>query len=174
VTRLWVVLALAASAAKAPAPPGDGGVAKQTLARPVVIDADKFRAYGGKQEAEWVGHVRVRRDSTTIHCEALVAHYNQAHEFTRIVCDGSVEALDGERRMKGDHADFDNETGILVMTPARAKALPDGGMGPTPRVEIWDGKTHLWGDQATFKTGEKLLEVVHATTVVETPRDGGR
>ncbi len=169
------VLALLLLAAK----PDAGGhpMSQRALRRPAQIDAEKFTAYGAEQEAEWSGHVRVLRDKTKITCDRLRAHYTSEQrgdtpEITDIRCDGHVEALDGDKRVQGQHADFDNETGILVITPA------DDG-----QVEIWDGKTHLWGRKATFRAGENRLEVEKPTTIIapdnklQLPapkKDGGR
>jgi lipopolysaccharide transport protein LptA len=139
----------------------------------VEIKADKLVIFDKDHEARYTGHVRVRSGTTTITCDRLLAQYTQAQEFTHIFCDDNVEAVDGDKRVKGDHGDFDNETGVVVITA-------------TPWVEIWNGKTHLWGKKATFTTGESKLEVDQPTTVIDeaglgrdagTPRrarDGGR
>jgi lipopolysaccharide assembly outer membrane protein LptD (OstA) len=148
VTRAFLLLILAAGA--------DAGV-HAVLRRPVEIKADEFTAFNTRQRAEWTGHVRVKRDETRITCQRLDALWAGDQDVTDIRCDGDVEATDGDKRVKGQHADFDNETGILVVTPS-----PDGGT-----VEIWDGKTHLWGTKAIFRSGENKLQVDNPTTIIK-------
>jgi hypothetical protein len=114
--------------------------------------------------------------------------YTETEEVTRIFCDGNVEAVDGEKRIRGEHADYDNEAGILVMTceapppdggqphaeSGKAKPSRDGG---TCFVEIWNGKTHAWGTRATFWSGEDRLEVEgQVRTEIDSAqlKDGGR
>ena len=163
----------------------DGG-AHDLLRHPVDINAEKLEVRNAKQEATWRGHVRVRSDSTRITCDELIAHYIEDQgnqEVARILCDGHVEALDGQKRVKGDHADFDNDTGVLVMT-GRSTGRDGGVDGGERRVEVWDGNTHVLGLEATFVRGEDKLQVVSPITTIgeeqnpalkgRSARDGGR
>lgn len=146
----------------------DGGALRpQNLSRVVHIDADHLKILDKVHEGQYTGHVRVRTGTTTITCDRLVAYYTESQEtgtqeFSRIVCDGNVEAIDRDRRVKGDHGDFHNDSGVLVIT---------GEHG----VEIWDGKTHVSGTSATFGTHESTLEVEHPKTLIDqAPPGGGR
>jgi lipopolysaccharide export system protein LptA len=169
---------LAAAAARPDAGPRhntDGG-SRVALRRPVRIDAERMEIRNAQKEASYFGHVRVHRDSTLITCNQMKALYTETEEVTRIFCDGKVEAVDGEKRVRSDHADYDNEAGILVMTcePLHADGGRDAG---ACFVEVWNGKTHARGTRATFWSGEDRLELdgkVHTEIEEKQLKDGGR
>jgi len=168
--RLLFALAFLAAADGGPA------ISSRTLSRPVKIEADDLSDFSLKQRAEWVGRVRITADTTKIRCDRLAVTYTEGHEIKRLFCDGNVEAIDQDKRVHGEHADFDNERGIVIVEPqipqvtaARLDAgTPDAGTprAGSGRVEIWDGETHLWGRRATFRVGESKLEVDHPTTLL--------
>ena len=156
---LWVALALAAAPDA-----GTRAVPSRELTQPARVHADTFLGYGKKQEAEWKGHVRVDTGTTRMTCDRLKVEYTADQEVTHMRCDGQVEVVDKDKRALGEHADFDNAKGVLVMTREPSK------------VEIWNGKTHLRGQKATFFTQEDRLDVSGDVETVIPPaaKDAGR
>lgn len=148
-----VLLALALAAAP------DAGV---LLSRPVQVSADKLELLNKEGRAIYTGHARAVRDTTTLTCERLIVEYGADREVSRILARGNVEAVDGERWGRGDEADYDNQTGTLVM---RGK--------PQAR----QGKREVFGELVTFVTGTDRVVVEKAKTRVEDEkglaRDGG-
>jgi lipopolysaccharide export system protein LptA len=121
--------------------------------RPVAITADRLEIRGKKNQAVWVGRVKAVRGETRLSCDRLVAHYNAQKEVNRLECMGHVEVTEGDRWAKGERADFDNITGLLIVTGS---------------PEARQGKNHMKGTQVVFNIGKDTLEVKDATTLFET------
>lgn len=119
------------------------------LSRPVEITADKLEVLDREHKAIYRGHAKAVRDSTTLTCDTLTVFYSEAREVQRIEADGNVEAVDGDRHAWGDHADFDNATGVLKVTGS-------------PRAQ--SGERKVTGDEITFTTGVDRLDVTKPKT----------
>lgn len=119
------------------------------LSRPVEISADKLEVFDREHKAVYRGRARAVRDTTTLTCSTLTVFYSDAREVVRIEADGDVEALDGDRHAWGQHADFDNATGVLRVTGS-------------PRAQ--SGERRVSGEEITFTTGSDRLEVVKPKT----------
>jgi len=128
-----------------------------TARYPLLIDADKLDIQGKKEEAFWHGHVKVKRGTTNITCDRLVAHYTQAQEVKRVECDGNVEVLDQDKWAKGDHADFDNITGILIVTG---------------NPEAKQGANHVRGTKVVFHLDDDIIDVDDAVAVLKKQAEG--
>jgi len=155
-----IPFALAAILAAAPASgSADGGVrvAPVSPKYPLLIDADHAHIEGKKQEAQWRGHVKVTRGTTNIFCNRLVAHYTEQQEVRRVHCYGNVEVFSEDKWAKGDEADFDNVTGILVVTgnPEAKQAL-----------------NHVRGTKVTFSVDQDTIEVENATALLKQMPEG--
>src|SRR5205814_521867 len=87
---------------------------------------------------------RAVRDSTTLTCHTLTVFYSPSREVERIVADGEVEAIDSDRRALGDHAEYDNRSGVLTMTGH-------------PRAA--SGERHVEGEEIVFTSGVDRVEV---------------
>jgi len=158
-----IALALAAllSAASPNRSAPDAGVkpraSPMTARYPLLIDADKLDIQGKKEEAFWHGHVKVKRGTTNITCDRLVAHYTQTQEVKRVECDGNVEVLDQDKWAKGDHADFDNISGILIVTG---------------NPEAKQGANHVRGSKVVFSLDNDIIDVDEATAVLKKQTEG--
>ena len=119
---------------------------------PININADRFEIQGKRREAVWSGNVTAVRGGTKLTCDRLVAFYTSNQEITRIECAGNVEVHDGNKRAKGERADFDNVTGILVVTG-------------TPQAR--QGGTLMEGTKVTFNVARDLMVVDNAKIVFE-------
>lgn len=136
----------------------DGGapvaaVAPADFKNPINISADRFEIQGRRQEAVWVGNVKAERGRTVLTCARLIAHYTRTQEITRIECVGTVEATHGDMWAKGERADFDNVTGILVVT-----GNPQASKGPNKMA----------GTKITFDVTRETISVENARTIFET------
>jgi lipopolysaccharide transport protein LptA len=120
------------------------------LSRPVEVSANRLEVFDKEQRAVYRGDARAVRDSTTLHCQTLTVHYSPKREVVRIEADGEVEAVDGDRHAWGDHAEFDNSTGVLTMTG---------------HPHASSGERKVEGDEIVFTSGIDKLEVkkAHAT-----------
>ncbi len=154
-------LLAAAIAASPAAGPADGGLKVSPVSPkvPLLIDADHLHIEGKKQEAHWRGHVKVTRGTTNMFCNRLVAHYTEQHEVKRVQCYGNVEVFSEDKWAKGDQADFDNITGILIVTG---------------NPEAKQGLNHVRGTKVTFSVDEDTIEVDNATALLkQMPEAGG-
>lgn len=134
----------------------DGGA---LLERPVTITSDHGVVKNREKRAEYQGHVKAVRDTTTLTCDRLEVLYGAAgDQVTRILGHGDVEAVDGERWAKGEEADFDNLTGVLVVTG-----------NPQAR----QGKREVVGEVVTFTTGADRVHVTKPKTRLEDPKAPG-
>lgn len=135
----------------------DGGA---LLARPVVITSEKLDLDNKRQRADYRGHARAVRDSTTLTCDRLEVLLGASNDVERILASGNVVAVDGDRQAWGDTADYDNRTGVLVV-----RGSPRGRQG-TREVQ---------GETVTFTTGTDTLVVSrpHTISQSESGRVGG-
>lgn len=155
-TFVALVLLLAAAPPKGP---GQGAVKTSPVSPkyPLLIDADHLKVEGKKQEATWRGHVKVTRGPTHIFCNRLLAYYTEQQEVRRVQCFGNVEVISEDKWAKGDQADFDNITGILVVTG---------------NPEAKQGANHVRGTKVTFSVDEDTIEVDNATAVLKKVPEG--
>jgi lipopolysaccharide export system protein LptA len=141
------------------------GVAPADFKNPVHITADRFEIQGKRQQAVWIGRVKAVRGRTVLNCERLIAHYTKKQEITRIECVGQVEATHGDMWARGERADFDNVTGMLVVTGS-----------PQARK----GSNEMKGSRVTFDVARDTILVENAQTVFESsstrvlPKSGTR
>ncbi len=168
--RTWLVMSLLVAAPPpVAAPKRDGGtpVMGAALKSPVFVDADTLKWELKQQRIIYTGHVKVRRGTTKITCDRLVAHYREGQEIYRVLCDGSVVVTDKDRWVSGEHGDFDNDRGLLVMTG-------------NPRAR--QGASELTGDRILYNLNNDTIEAQNVRSTVDaadrtlkgSPKDGGR
>ncbi len=154
-----LLLALAVAVSTAPSRGrADAGVkADSAPLKPIRIDSEHLHIEGKKQLAVWYGHVKTVRGTTHLSCDRMIAHYTKAQEITRVQCNGKVEVIDGDKWARGEQADFDNVTGVLVVTGS---------------PEAKQGANHVRGSKVTFNVDRDTVEVENAKAVVETTSQG--
>jgi len=134
----------------------DGGTRSPlaTPENPVFVACDKGRMEGNEQRFVCTGHVKMVRNSTTLTCDRSIGHYlgKDASQITRLECFGNVEAVDGERWARGDHADYDTVKEVLVLTG---------------NPEARQGSNTMKGDRVVFYVDTDLIEVERVTGVLE-------
>ncbi len=164
-------------AAKSPAPLGsapfgsaqgdrrapDGGSrasATSQGANPVDIKSEDLEIFDKKHLAIWVGHVKAKSGTTDLSCDRLIAHYTpKGQEITTIECVGNAEVQDGDKWARGERADFDNRTGVLVVTGS---------------PEAKQGTTHVQGTKVVFYRDKDTIRVENARTVFQSGSDGAK
>jgi lipopolysaccharide transport protein LptA len=119
---------------------------------PVDVHSDSLKIHGKKNTAEWIGHVQAVREGTTLNCDKLVTHYGENQEITRLECIGNVVATDGDKTATGGRADFDNVTGVLVVTE---------------NPEARQGANWVKGTKVTFYAGQDEIDIENAVAVVQ-------
>jgi len=139
------------------APPTSEPAARTPIAtpeNPVFVDCDKGRMDGSVRRFICTGHVKMVRNTTTLTCDRSIGHYigKDATQITRLECFGNVEAIDGERWARGDHADYDTEKEVLVLTG---------------NPEARQGTSTMKGDRVVFYVDSDLIEVERVKGVLE-------
>lgn len=127
------------------------------LARPVELRADRLEVQSREQKATYVGHATAVRDDATLTCDRLEVQLDEHRDVKTITADGHVVVVDGDRRAEGEHATWDNATGVLVVT-----GQPSARQGPR----------EVMGERVTFTTGVDRVEIERPRTRVEAT-DGG-
>jgi lipopolysaccharide transport protein LptA len=151
----YLVMAFFAGPPMKPAvgPPDAGAPSKARapqLRNPVEITAR--RVAGSRGQAVFSGEVLVKHRTLDLRCDEMIAHYNGPREVTRVECVGNVRAVEGERTARGERADFDVPTGVLVVTG---------------NPEARDPATQLRGSEVRMTLGTSNFEVKDATVVLE-------
>ena len=117
----------------------------------VQIDADQLTLKNKESTAVWRGHVKAVRGATTIRAPLLTATYDDDGNITKVEGTGGVEATEGDRWARGQHATYDATTGVLVLTG---------------KPEARQAGNRMKGTKVTFFTGRDFIEVENATTVI--------
>jgi len=125
-----------------------------TPENPVWVDCDRGRMEGTERRFVCIGHVKMVRNNTTLTCDRAIGHYvgKDATQVTRLECFGNVEAVDGERWARGDHADYDTQKEVLVLTG---------------NPEARQGANTMKGDRVVFYVDSDLIEVERVKGVLE-------
>ncbi|GHG67655.1 LptA/OstA family protein [Comamonas sp. JC664] len=137
-----------AQAAGARAPNPLGGA--KDLKEPVQINGDNVTFQ--KSQATLTGNVKVKHRTLDLKCDRMTANYTPQREVTRVVCTGGVEAVDGDRLARGERAEYDVPSGVLVVTGS---------------PEARQGTTHMRGTKVRLTLGNERLEVENAVIVFE-------
>ncbi|MDC0713380.1 LptA/OstA family protein [Stigmatella sp. ncwal1] len=129
-------------------PPMLGSVA---LRDPVEITAGLVT--GGRDSTTFTGNVQVKHRTMDLRCQKMTAFYTASREVTRVECTGGVEAQDGDRYARGDRAEYNVSSGVLVVTGS---------------PEARQGATYMTGTKVRLTLGSERVEVENARIVVET------
>ncbi|WP_158502200.1 LptA/OstA family protein [Vitiosangium sp. GDMCC 1.1324] len=164
VTAFFVAQPVTATALETSSTRAPGKTEAPRLRSPVEISSK--RVSGSRNQAVFKGDVVVKHQTLDLRCDEMIASYNGPREVTRVECVGNVRAVDGDRTAKGERADFDVPTGVLVVTG-------------NPEAE--DPTTHLRGSEVRLTTGSKSSEYQVENAVVtlqsaplkQPPRKGG-
>lgn len=114
--RCWYLcmglLLLAGSAAAAPAPLAGGGSRE-----PVEITADRLEADDAAKSLVFIGNAVARQEDITINADRLTIFYaDQGGDVDRIVADGNVRILQGNRLATGGRAEYFRREERMVLT----------------------------------------------------------
>jgi len=137
--------------------PRRGGTASAASRIPTEISSK--RVVGTRNQAVFTGDVVVKHRTMDLRCDKMIAYYNAAREVTRSECVGRVRASEGERTARGERADFDVPSGVLVMTG---------------NPEARDRTTHLRGTRVRMTLGNENFEVENAVITVEPAKEPSR
>ena len=157
---LGTTLAAAAAASSSASPdagvtgaPDGGATAPPGFHFPIEILSEHLQVQGKMKQAIWTKNVHATRGPTKLACDRLVAHYYNGEEIRTMECLGHVEVEDGNKWAKGDRADFDNITGVVVITG---------------NPEAREGRNWMKGNRIIFDTTRDTLEVEHPNSIFET------
>jgi lipopolysaccharide export system protein LptA len=135
-----------------PTPAPGGSLVPSGLRNPVNLSADHVT--GDRAQAVLTGNVRVQHQTMDIRCDKMTGYYNDTRQVTRVVCAGNVRAVDGDRQARGERADYDVASGVLVVTGS---------------PEARQGNTYVTGTKVRLIVGNERVEVENARVLVESP-----
>jgi lipopolysaccharide export system protein LptA len=140
----------------APAAGTDGGTRPPMLGSvplrdPVEISSNLIT--GDRNSATFTGNVQVKHRTLDLRCDKMVAFYTETREVKRVECTGGVQAQDGDRYARGEKAEYDVPSGVLVVTGS---------------PEARQGSTYLKGTKVRLTLGSERVEVENARIVIET------
>ena len=153
--KLLALLLMLGQSLDAGVSPGGGpdGGAPGGFHFPIEIVSERLQVQGKMKQATWYKNVHATRGPTKLACDKLVAHYYNGEEIRTMECLGHVEVEDGNKWAKGDRADFDNITGIVIITG---------------NPEAREGRNWMRGNRIIFDTTKDTLEVEHPNSIFET------
>ena len=131
---------------------GPSPLAPADLKEQVQIKADLIT--GEKTQATLTGNVKATHRTLDLRCDKMIAYYTQPRVVTRVVCTGGVQAVDGDRTARGERAEYDVPTGVLVVTGS---------------PEARQGTTYMRGTKVRLTLGSERLEVENAVIIFEPP-----
>jgi lipopolysaccharide export system protein LptA len=137
------------ASARAEGPPPT--VAPAQLRNPVEITSRLVT--GTRGQATFTGDVLVKQRTLELRCDKMVAHYDGSREVRRVECVGNVRAVDEDRTARGERAEYDVPSGVLVVTG---------------KPEARQGTTYLSGTRVRMTVGNENVEVENARVIVET------
>lgn len=125
------------------------GAVKTGRLERVAIHADKLQVFNRQSLMIWTGNVEAQRGTVNLKCDQAVATYTDASqsEISRIQCSGHTVVTDRDRWAKGEHADFDNVGGLLVVTG---------------QPQARQGTNRMKGTKVIFHLPEDTVEVENA------------
>jgi len=147
----------------APAAGTDGGtrppmLGSVALRDPVEISSNLIT--GDRNSATFTGNVQVKHRTMDLRCDKMVAFYTETREVKRVECTGGVQAQDQDRYARGERAEYDVSSGVLVVTGS---------------PEARQGSTYLKGTKVRLTLGSERVEVENARIVIESsPGKGGK
>jgi lipopolysaccharide export system protein LptA len=150
-------LAMAFFVVQPPAPTAgtDGGTRSPMLGSVALRDPVEITSNlitGDRNSATFTGNVQVKHRTMDLRCDKMVAFYTETREVKRVECTGGVQAQDQDRYARGERAEYDVSTGVLVVTGS---------------PEARQGTTYLKGTKVRLTLGSERVEVENARIVIE-------
>ncbi len=143
---------------------------------PIEIEADNGIEWRQQEQIVYArGHAKAVRGTLTLYGDVLSARYRPrpdgSNEVWRIESDGAVRITQPNQEMQGDHATYDPETGVLVVTGRKVRlTTPDSEITADQSIEYASKNRLLTArGNAAAKQGERT---VRADTLVVTLQDG--
>lgn len=131
---------------------------------PVEIKAEKLRSENEGKKFIFTGNVLSTWGDLIIKSDILEVYANPksktdrktanddvsqaSQDLDKIIAIGNVDITKGDRRAKGDRADYDNKKQIIVITGE-------------PNAIAWEGTNIIRGKKMTFVLEQDLLKVEH-------------
>jgi lipopolysaccharide export system protein LptA len=146
----------------APAAGTDGGTRSPMLGSVALRDPVEITSNlitGDRNSATFTGNVQVKHRTMDLRCDKMVAFYTETREVKRVECTGGVQAQDGDRYARGERAEYDVSSGVLVVTGS---------------PEARQGTTYLKGTKVRLTLGSERVEVENARIVIESSPGQGK
>lgn len=145
--------------------------------QPIDIDADNAVEWH-QDRAAYVarGNARATQGDTTVYGDVLTAYYRQVpgqgNKVYQLVSDGNVRIVSPDREVVGDHAIYDADRRILVVTGRALKlTTPSEVVTARDSLEYFEEKSLLVarGDALAIKGGDRMRADVLIGLLVKAP-----
>jgi lipopolysaccharide export system protein LptA len=104
--------------------------------KPVDIRSDSLKIFHKDRYGLFTGHVVADRKDVQLHCDELRAEYDEKGLVERLICDGSVRVLMGQKEARGRKAVLSNVEEIITLTGD--PSLKDGDDFMQGEVVVFD------------------------------------
>lgn len=147
---------------------------KEQKKQPIEIQSDKLRSENEGKKFIFSGNVFSVWGDLEIKSDILEVYTNpdseadqkkttgdvsqEGQDLDKIIAIGNVRIKKGDRRAKGDRADYDNKKQIIIVTGE-------------PNATAWEGKNIIRGKKMTFVLAEDLFKVEGRVKLVLNPKN---
>lgn len=138
--------------------------------QPLEIKSKKMRSenegkkivFSGDVVSTW-GDISVKSDILEVYADPDAkdkkASNNQpSQDLDKIIAIGNVRVKKGDRRLKGDRADYDNAEQTIVIVGK-------------PKAVAWEGENSIEGEKIIYKLDEDKIEVLEGVVFVFNPKN---
>ncbi len=149
-------------------------VGKDNEKKPIEIQSDKLRSENEGKKIIFTGNVLSTWGDLEIQSDTLEVYANPKKEkgkkikklsdgqpeqdLEKIIAIGNVRIKKGDRRARGDRADYNNKKQIIVITGK-------------PNATAWEGDNIIKGEKMTFHLEEDLFKVEGRVRLVLFPKN---
>ena len=113
-------------------------------AKPIDITSDSLKVFHKDHYALFTGHVVADRKDWKLHCEELRTEYDARGLVDRLICNGKVLVVMGQKEARGDKAVFDNKHDVITITGS-----------PTMK----DGEDFMEGEIVVFNLADDTVQI---------------
>lgn len=125
--------------------------------KPIDITSDSLKVFHKDHYALFTGHVVADRKDWKLHCDELRTEYDARGLVDRLICNGKVLVLMGQKEARGDKAVFDNKNEIITITG---------------NPSLKDGEDQMAGEIVMFNLADDTVQIEKPRGIYKTkPKD---
>ena len=125
--------------------------------KPIDITSDTLKVFHKDHYALFTGHVVADRKDWKLHCEELRTEYDERGLVERLICNGKVLVVMGQKEARGDKAVFDNKHDLITITG---------------NPSLKDGEDQMKGEIVLFNLADDTVHIEKPIVIYKTkPKD---